>query len=78
MERAQEREQADADVEVARLYGLWREPGHGYRWAIVELPKSLVEKYLIEVAEPDLLSVTMGNLEMKMSADVMGLPDPKR
>lgn len=59
------------DEPTATLYGMWREPGQGYRSATVALPQSLVERYATKVSEPDLLSVTLGRVINEIESEAV-------
>jgi hypothetical protein len=75
-----EREQREATENEprARAYGLWREEGQGWRFAVLELPQSVVEQYAVHVSEADMFAVTSGKLQQRMVSEAHGLPDMKR
>ncbi len=75
-ERRQTREEPSNPNEApseptARLFGLFIEPGQGWRRVAVELPRSLVEQFAVEVSEPDVLQVTLGKLEESIEREAM-------
>ena len=78
-QRAEREQRAATESEpTARAYGLWREEAQGWRFAVLELPQSVVEQYAVHVSEPDLFAVTTGKLEQRMITEAHGLPDMKR
>lgn len=52
---------------TARCFGIWREEGRGWRYAVLELPRDVVERYAVEVSEPELYAITMGKVGRKLA-----------
>jgi hypothetical protein len=51
------------DEPTAKLWSLWAEPGQGYVWCEVELPRSIVEQYAVKTSVPDVLPIALAKME---------------
>ncbi len=59
---------AEINEPTAKLWGLWLQTGQGWVWCEVELPRSVVERYLKSVSVPDRLPFTLAHLEEAIQA----------